>query len=171
MYFWSLVCFFSSIIFLSFLSITSFSLWIIVLLNSWFLKFFCSKKHTQGICLVFLIFFFLFFLIIPFICLSSPFVTSSFVLSLSLSFYFLCFSICLTAIPFLLILIQLAQLCPLSRQYNVLYMNSPKISYLSKTDLSFWLAVWRLNIVFHVLLLLWRTRTWSWRCVNWEKNA
>ena len=62
MYFWSLVCFFSSIIFLSFLSITSFSLWIIVLLNSWFLKFFCSKKHTQGICLVFLrLYFFSFF--------------------------------------------------------------------------------------------------------------
>ena len=42
--------------------------------------------------------------------------------------FFLCFSVCLAATPFLLILIQLAQLCPLSGPYIVLYMNSPKLS-------------------------------------------
>lgn len=98
-----------------------------------FLNSFVARSTHREFVLSFLDYiFFSFFLIIPFICPSSPFLTSSFALSLSLSFYFR-FSICLTAITFLLILIQLAQLCPLSRQYNVLYMNSPQISSLSKT--------------------------------------
>lgn len=168
MCFWSLVCFFSFIISLSFLSITSFHFELFYLIHA-FLKFFCSKKHAQGdlSCAFLDYIFFPFFDYTLYLSLFS-FLTSSFALSLSLSFYF-CFSICLATITFLLILIQLAQLCPLSRQYNVLYMNSPQISSLSKTiclsDLQ------KTECCFPCTLVTDVTRTWSWRRVNWEKNA